>query len=203
MRQDFSPTIARSLPIARWSVLFGSIVLGLIAPLALSTGCASRPTAAASTQPATAPANLRTFNTFSATIDVPEGWRYELTSSSDRHEHVTWISPNENTAVGILFFKLPFPVGHELAFKYGFIAEMKRKEGVADVLEKHWDPEIQGLRFTVRSRYFHVEAKFFVRGLRGWAFYAGTRLNNPVDPAELETARTVRETAAFVGEVKP
>jgi hypothetical protein len=148
------------------------------------------------TVPTTQP--VREFGKFFAEIEPPPDWRYELTSVSDRHEHVTWISPGGNTAVGMIYFRMPFPVGHELAFKYGFLAEMRRKEGVANVLEKHWDEEIQGLRFVVESTFFHTEAKFFVRGSEGWAIYAGTRLSDPVNEAEFETAKRVREKAEFV-----
>ncbi len=173
--------------------------------LAVAGGCAKkykrppRPMAVAGADevvPTTQP--IREFGKFFAEIDPPADWRYELTSTSDRHEHVTWISPGNNTACGIVYFRMPFPVGHELAFKYGFLAEMRRKEGKADVLEKHWDPQIQGLRFIVESRFFHVEAKFFVRGSEGWAIYAGQRLNNPVNEDEFETAKRVRENADFV-----
>ena len=150
----------------------------------------------ASTVPTTQ--NVRSFEKFTAVIDPPVDWRYEQTSVAPSHEHVTWISPGNNTAVGIIYFRMPFPVGHELAFKYGFLAEMKRKEGVANLIEKHWDPQIQGLRFVTESRFFHTEAKFFVRGMQGWAIYAGTRLNNPVNDEEFETARNVREAAEFV-----
>lgn len=173
--------------------------------LAIAGGCAKkykrppRPIAVASAGqvvPTTQP--VREFNQFFAEIDPPSDWRYELTSQSERHEHVTWISPGGNTAFGIVYFRMPFPVGHELAFKYGFLAEMRRKEGVAKVLEKHWDRQIEGLRFVVESKFFHVEAKFFVRGSEGWAIYAGQRLNNPVIEEEFETAKRVREKAEFV-----
>jgi hypothetical protein len=200
--QHSSPTVARSRPIAQWSaVLFaGSILITTV-----TGGCAKKykrppkPVALASAGevvPTSQP--VKEFGKFFAEIEPPTDWRYELTSESDRHEHVTWVSPGNNTAVGILYFKLPFPVGHDLAFKYGFLAEMRRKEGVAKVIEKHWDKEIDALRFTVESKFFNVEAKFFVRGMEGWAFYAGTRLNNRVNEEELETAKRVREKAEFV-----
>lgn len=181
------------------------MLLGLALSLgAASGGCAkkykrpAKPISASTTSTAPTTRPIREFQKFFAEIDPPSDWRYELTSESGNHEHVTWVSPGKNTAVGILYFQMPFPVGHELAFRYGFMAEMRKKEGVANLIEKHWDPEIEGLRFTVESRYFHVEAKFFVRGMEGWAFYAGTRLNNPVNKEEFQTAKRVRESAEFV-----
>lgn len=171
-----------------------------------SSGCAKkykRPprtpgtaTAASATSPATRP--VLEFEKFFAEIDPPADWRYEVTSLSDRHEHVTWIGPGNNTACGILYFRLPWPVGTELAFRYGFLEEMRRKEGVATVLFKQWDDEKECLRFTVDSKQFHTEGNFFVRGWEGWMIYAGTRLGEPVNEAEFETARRVREAAEFV-----
>jgi hypothetical protein len=178
---------------------------GLALSIAVTSGCAKkykRPPKPVEVADAAgvvpSPAPIREFNQFYAEIDPPPGWRFELTSESERHEHVTWISPGNNTAFGIVYFRMPLPVGHELAFKYGFLAEMRRKEGRAEVLEKRWDQEMEGLRFTVESRFFHVEAKFFVRGMEGWAIYAGSRLGYPVDEEEFETAQRVREAAEFV-----
>lgn len=189
-----SPAVARSLQVARRS----AIAFGLLVAVCGCAGKYKRPVARSSsaTVPATQP--VREFHKFFAEIDPPTGWRYELTSESERHEHVTWISPSNNTACGALYFRMPFPVGHELAFRYGFLDEMKKKEGVANVIEKHFDEQKQCLRFSVESRFFHTEATFFVRGWEGWMFYAGTRLGNPVNESELAQARAVREKAEFV-----
>jgi hypothetical protein len=153
--------------------------------------------------PATQRSDLHTFSHFSLYASPPEGWTMKDNTGDPRVEHVIWTSPSGNTAFGTIFFTLPFPFGHDITFNYGFLAEARRREGSAEVIEKHWDPEIEGLRFTVKTPRFTVEAKFFVRGKRGWAAYAGTKTTQPVNEAELQQARQAREDAEFGEEIVP
>ena len=146
---------------------------------------------------------MLTFGKFSVYATPPAGWTSRVHSSDPRAEHIVWSSPSGNTAFGVIFFKLPFPFGHDITFNYGFVAEARRREGQADVLEKRWDPDIEGLRTTVRTPKFTVEAKFFVRGKRGWSSYAGTRTTQPVNEEELQQARLAREDAEFGEELTP
>lgn len=189
-----SPTDARSN-----QILHRSAVVFLLVAM---TGCATKykrpspPASSATSTPTTQP--VREFKMFIAEIDPPAGWQYKLNSQDHDHEHVTWVSPSGDTACGILYFRMPFPVGHELAFKYGFLAEMKRKEGVANVLTKEWDPKLPGLRFTVESKLYLTRGNFFVHGWEGWMVYAGTRLDRPVNETDLKIAERVREAAVFV-----
>ena len=163
-----------------------------------------RPERDASTRPSTAPAPaLLTFQTFAVRARPPEGWTQKTNSISDRAEHITWLSPSGNTAYGVVFFRLPFPVGHEFAFSRGFVAEVRKREGEPYLIDKHWDDEIGGLRFTVRSPRYQIEAKFFVKGLRGYAVYAGSLADRPVDVNEFLRARAARESTRFAREIKP
>ena len=143
-----------------------------------------------------------TFQTFAVHGTPPAGWAQRTNSIDERSEHITWLSPSGNTAYGTIFFKLPFPVGHEIAFTRGFLAEVRKREGEPEVLDKHWDEQLGGLRFTVRSPKYTVEAKFFVKGLRGYAVYAGTLTDLPVNEAELAEARRARESTRFAREIK-
>lgn len=187
-----------------------ALLLAAVALLGLTIGCETSPqptdfrpvSARSATQPSTTQRSDEvTFRMFSVFLTPPEGWTLKTTSLDDRHEHMTWVSPSGQTAVGALFFKLPWPVGHELAFRYGFLAEMRKREGEGEVLEKRWDPEIEGLRFIVNSKNFRVTAKFLVRGLRGFATYSGTKRAFPVNTSEEQEAIRVRESLEFAGEI--
>ena len=156
-----------------------------------------------SVAPATQRSDLLAFNRFSVYVSPPLGWKMKINSSDERAEHVVWNSPGGNTAFGVIYFKLPFPVGHDLAFEWGFLPEARKREGSAEVLEKYWDPSIEGLRFTVKTPRYTVEAKFFVRGSRGWAAYSGTKTTQPVNQDELRQARQAREDADFGEELDP
>src|SRR4051812_33331385 len=66
---------------------------------------------------------------------VPVGWRAEPLKSSATHAHQVWLSPSGHTAYGIIRFKLPLPVGHDLAL-FGFLQNMKLSEGEATLISK-------------------------------------------------------------------
>lgn len=142
--------------------------------------------------------DLITLDKFSVYATPPAGWELKRNNAGDdRAEHVVWISPTNRTAFGIIFFKMPFPVGHDLAFRYGFLAEADKREGPVNVVEKRWDEQIEGLRFIVDTQKYRVQAKMFVRGSRGWATYAGTRNDMPLEIAERDQAIAARESADF------
>src|SRR4051812_12211840 len=66
---------------------------------------------------------------------VPNGWRAEPLKSSATHAHQVWLSPSGHTAYGIIHFKMPLPVGHDIAL-FGFLQNMKQSEGEATLVSK-------------------------------------------------------------------
>ncbi len=165
--------------------------------VAALTGCASeykQPLPPPASQPI---ADGLVLPTFVAVLDAyavpPLGWTLDNEGGDDRSHHRTWVSPTGKTAYGVVFFKLPIPVGHELALEYGFLPEMKKNAGEANLIAKQWDEQIEGLRFEVEGGPYYLRTSFFVRGLQGWAIYAGTRRDQPIEPAELKLAEVARE----------
>ena len=69
-------------------------------------------------------------------------------------------------------------------------------------MNKRWDKEIEGLRFTIRTPKYTAETKMFVRGMRGWAAYSGFQTTRPVNQAELDQAIRAREDAEFGEEIE-
>ncbi|MFT3786945.1 MAG: hypothetical protein QM770_12390 [Tepidisphaeraceae bacterium] len=170
-------------------------------------GCASKPKRTIVTPPATMPADsgLRNPSFFAAPSAFPApplGWSLDKETGDDRFRHLVWISPTGRTAYGIIFFKLPLPVGHELALQYGFLNEMKKNTGEANLLGKRWDPSIEALRFEVEGGLYSLRSSFYVRGLEGWAVYAGTRRDQPLESDELKLAEKAREHTTVNAEPK-
>ncbi len=129
--------------------------------------------------------------------EAPAGWTVRTVSQDARHTHLVWESPTGATAFGVIAFRMPWPVGHEAAFKYGFIASMRRAEGEANVLSKDWTDDRSELRADVEGGKFLVRMRFIVRGVRGWSIYAGTLRNQPINPDELTLAESSRNTASI------
>lgn len=129
--------------------------------------------------------------------DAPVGWTIRTVSEDARHTHLVWESPSGATAFGVIAFKMPWPVGHEAAFKYGFIASMRRAEGEANVLTKNWTDDRSELRADVEGGKFLVRMRFIVRGVRGWSIYAGTLRSQPINEEELKLAESSRNAASI------
>lgn len=128
-----------------------------------------------------------------AVVMPPAGWRAEPLKTSDKHSHQVWISPTGNTAFGIIRFKLPLPVGPDTVLRFGFLPEMRRTEGEATLISSERDPELPGLRFIAEGGKYRLRTNMLTRGWRGWAVYAGTLREYPVNPEELSLAEVARE----------
>jgi hypothetical protein len=91
---------------------------------------------------------------------------------------------------------MPLPVGHNLAL-WGFLREMRRTEGEAELISKQWDENSGFLRFVAQGGLYVVRTNLSVSGTHGWACYAGTLKNEPIEPDELELAQIAREHTRF------
>ena len=118
-----------------------------------------------------------------------------------RHTHQVWQSPTGSTAYGVIHFRLPFPLGHELLL-WAFMNEMRRDQGEARLLEKRWDANLGGIRFVTEGGLYRVRTNLMVRGFDGWAVYAGTLRSGPIRPDELALAERAREYTE-VGVARP
>lgn len=183
----------------RTTALFAALcVVGLF------IGCRAKPKTIQSTPPTTrhgisAPVYR---GDMLAIATPPDGWVPEPIKQSSKHVHQLWISPSGRTAYGILYFKLPWPLGQDLTLQ-GFLNEMKKTEGAATLLEKKNDPNLPGLRFVAEGGLYLVRANLIVNGWRGWAMYAATKVKMDVDEKELELAESARESTRVGSELAP
>jgi hypothetical protein len=122
----------------------------------------------------------------------PVGWNPEPLKLSEHHAHQVWVSPSGSTAYGIIYFGLPWPVGPDLTL-WGFMQEMERAEGRANLISKESDDQLPGLRFVAEGGIYTVRVNLIVAGFHGWAVYAGTINQKPVNQDELVLAIRARE----------
>jgi hypothetical protein len=165
---------------------------GVLAVLCLATGCSHW---VAATQPA---GDVRGLSEPSANEDVralvavPAGWQARPLKVGDRSWHQTWVSPSEATAFGVIFVKLPLPVGPELSL-LGFLSEMRKEQGEARLLAKQFDESIDGLRFVAEGPDFTIHGNLITRGFSCWVAYAGTITGTVPVADELALAEKARE----------
>jgi hypothetical protein len=127
-----------------------------------------------------------------AIVVPPVGWKPEPVKFSPKHRHQIWISPSGNTAYGVIYFSLPFPVGTSLALD-GFIRQMRSTEGTATLLSQKDDDRLGGIRFVADGAFYTVHGNLTTDGFHGWVVYAATVRAKPVNTAELKTAELARE----------
>lgn len=199
-----TPSSTRAPVNSPWSTasLFSALIVGGM--VGLLGGCGPKKQTIQTVPPAVfsniQPASVR--EDLSAAVTVPVGWTAEPVKASPKHTHQVWLSPSANTAYGVIYFNLPWPIGQDLGL-VGFISEMRKSEGRATVLEKKNDPNLPGLRFVAEGGLYKVRGNMFVQGRRGWVVYAGTKVQFPTDEKELETAVQARESTRIGLKVKP
>ena len=122
----------------------------------------------------------------------PKGWRPDPLKASDRHTHQVWISPSHDTAYGVIHFNLPLPVGVGIVH-WQFLREMKKTTGEAREISRADDPQLPGLRFVCEGGLYLMRVNLVVRGMHGWAIYAGTIREHPINEPELDQALLAQE----------
>jgi hypothetical protein len=200
MMNDAARTTRRTPKVARVCA-YPRVAFCWMAPvlLAFPTGCADRPrpnlasinsdwkgpTTQGLLQPAYDPDVL-------AVCDPPAGWTADPLKSDENHTHKVWRSPNSVTAYGVIHFKMPFPAGSHIALSV-FLQKMKKSEGEATLLSQADDPNLPGIRFVADGGRYQIRTNLIVDGWEGWAIYAGTLRNAPINQKELDMAVSARE----------
>ena len=165
----------------------------------LLTACSAQRQIAATTQPVAEMAGLSATipdPDVQAIVSPPAGWKAEPLKVAERSQHRVWISPSGDTAYGVIFVRLPLPVGSDLAL-IGFMMEMKKTEGDGKLLDKRRDAA-GVLRFIAEDPKHTIFARLITDGWLCWITYGGTLTGKPVNVAELLLASRARE-ATIIG----
>ena len=128
----------------------------------------------------------------SAWVVPPVGWKADPLKATKRHKHQVWLSPTGDTAYGVIRFDLPIPLPVEVVMM-GFVSEMRRDQGEAELEYSKPDKALPGLRFLCEGGKYRVRGNMLVRGSGGWVIYAGTLRARAENPPELVTAEQARE----------
>lgn len=173
-----------------------ALVAALLAVLAGLAGCCSarKPTQAGSSAASDTVGLSPPFfdPDVQAWCDPPTGWKPQPLKSTPDHNDQVWLSPTGDTAYGVIHFRMPLPVGADLAY-IGFLSHMKKMQGEAIVLDRHDDPDLPGVRFVAKGGLYVIRANLKVLGWDGWTVYAGTLKSGPILPNELDFAVRARD----------
>lgn len=126
----------------------------------------------------------------------PSGWTLKPRDPEDRAEHCVWVSPTGLTAYGVMRVALPLPVGERITL-WGFMNEMRRREGEGRLVSHESDPGTGELRFVAEGGRYRTRGRIRTRGLTAWVAYAGTLLAQPESAEELQLAEDARDRTRF------
>jgi hypothetical protein len=167
-----------------------------LALVAACLGCqGSKPPILSATQltkPSAGIAEPKPLSAVEAWATPPAGWAPEPLKSSSNHQHQVWVSPSGHTAYGIICFSLPLPVSPDFVLPF-FMNEFKNDQGDATLISKAKDSALPGLRFEADGGLYHMSVNLLTSGSRGWAVYASTLRNEPINKNELDLAVSARE----------
>ncbi len=127
-----------------------------------------------------------------AWCDPPLGWRQKPVEGDSRYTQYVWVSPSGLTAYGVTRIHLPWPVGPDFIL-WGYVGELRHREGEATILSKQPDDDLPGLRTVVEGRKYRIRINLIVSGSQAWAVYAGTLRSKPIDENELQLSQSARE----------
>ena len=127
-----------------------------------------------------------------ATVVPPVGWKSDPLKSDNDHKHRVWISPTGDTAYGVIYFSLPLPLGSDFVL-FGFMKTMKAQDPKATLVSKQTDDDLPGIRFVAEDSHYRIRTNLVKGSFEGWAIYAGSLQNRPINWAELRSAIKARE----------
>jgi hypothetical protein len=159
----------------------------------LVVGCRTAPKKAPASRPGLADGQVR-LDDFGVTLTPPPGWQPQPKETGANSRTIAYVSPAGGTAVGVIRFTLPWAVGRDWAL-WGFLQNMKKREGRADLIEKQYDEKADVLRFVAEGGRYRIRTNLTVRRTAGWAIFAGTLVEKSIDAADLKLAEAARDSA--------
>jgi hypothetical protein len=173
---------------AAWLILSASLLAGCVSARNSAPQVASPVT----TAPSVGLSQGQFHDKLKVMCAAPTGWIAQPIDITPQCAQQVWISPTGKTCYGIIHFRMPFPVAHDLLLWF-FLNEMRSKEGEVTLVEKRFDDALPGLRYVARGGKYTVHGNLRVSRFDGWVIYAGTLTAEPVVAEELLLAEQARE----------
>jgi hypothetical protein len=139
------------------------------------------------------------FDVINARCPVPADWVLQPLKEGKNHKHLTWISPTGRTAYGVIYASLPFPAGIvPIAYRLdkvfeGFMNEMKRREGRAELIDRQNDYHSSQVHFVAEGAWYRLRVNLVVRGAKAWFIYAAGHRGEAPDSREMDLAERARD----------
>ena len=168
---------------------FSATIAVLLAAL-VSIGCRSGHPAPKSLVEANA-VTLHADADVRARCPPPADWQAKPLELFPRSVQRVWLSPTGRTAYGVIYIRLPLPVGPDLVL-WRFIADMREMEGDGRLISRERSDDGE-LRFVAENPRYRFNARLHTAGRDAWIIYAGVERDQPPDAAEFSLAESARD----------
>jgi hypothetical protein len=162
----------------------------------LSAGCQQQATRAVLTRRVVTPfaglEPIRFVEEVQARWAPPDRWVALPPHKSMLYTHRQWKSQNSTTGVGVVYVRLPLPLGAKIVASLAKDHYAKRsKDGK---ILSQWTDAAGREWFDCQNARYRVRGYVVTRGLEAWFIYAGYRHTSNPKPEELELAYRSMET---------
>ena len=125
---------------------------------------------------------------------VPQTWVVHGVERKALYTHQQWKSPSAKTAVGVVYARLPLPVGSGTML---WLARQQYAKQSADGKDLGtWEDALGRKWFEAETNQYHARGYVIVNGLDAWVVYSGFKLDTSPEPADIALAARCME--AFV-----
>lgn len=125
---------------------------------------------------------------------VPQTWVVHGVEKKALYTHQQWKSASGKTAVGVVYVRLPLPVGSDVMLWMARQQYAKQSDDGKDL--GTWEDALGRKWFEAETSKYHARGYVIVNGLDAWVVYSGFRLDASPEPADIALA--ARCVDAFV-----
>jgi hypothetical protein len=129
----------------------------------------------------------RMLPTVCATGATPAEWVRKPTEFASIYTHEQWVSPSKTTGVGVVYVRVPFPVGPTAIL---WLAEQhfEAMPGQKGRIAGEWIDPLGRRWFTARNADTYVCGYIMTEGNAAWIVYFGHKLDAGFHPDEMSVA---------------
>ncbi|HEX8521337.1 MAG TPA: hypothetical protein VF669_03710 [Tepidisphaeraceae bacterium] len=136
--------------------------------------------------------DVASFDVVKARAAAPRAWDQLSVKKTALFTDLQWRSPSKQTAVGVVFIKMPLPLPP--ATLIWFAKQEYLKRGEEGKILGQWSDELGRQWFEAENKKYHARGYVLTKGFEAWIVYSGYRTENPASADEIAVAKRAQET---------
>lgn len=123
---------------------------------------------------------------------TPASWSLHAVERRALYTHQQWKSASAKTAVGVIYARLPLPLGPDTLLWLG--RQQYAKQGSDGRQIANWTDALGRRWFEAETDKYHTRGYAIVTGLDAWIVYMGYRIDTSPEPADISLGLRCMET---------